>query len=154
MDDRQTRTSGPKTLRLLVTAAVAGMVIGGAAETKAEEDPWLGPDKGKHFGVSAGIAAGGYTVGAFWFEDRSSALVLGGAMALGAGIGKEIYDATGHGTASERDLVWDVAGTATGLGVAWLVDWVIRGDRSGTAPEPGSSASAEQSPLATVVVRF
>ena len=108
------------------------------ARCHAEEDPWFGEDKAKHFGASAVLAIGGYTLGAVVFDDRSSSLALGGGIALSAGIGKEIYDAAGYGTASERDLVWDLAGTATGLGLAWLFDRVVL---DGTEQNDTSSSS-------------
>lgn len=99
-----------------------------SSTARADEDPWLGPDKAAHFGASAVLAAGGYATGAVAFDRRTSALMLGGGVALSAGIGKELYDAAGHGDPSAKDLVWDVAGTATGLTLAWLIDWIARGD--------------------------
>ena len=47
-------------------------------------------------------------------------------VALGAGVGKELWDLNGPGDASWRDLTWDVIGTATGVLVASGVDWLIR----------------------------
>lgn len=112
-----------------------------SSPVSADEDPWFGPDKAKHFGASATIAAAGYGVGIAVFDDRTSALALGGGLALTAGIGKEVYDATGAGDPSERDLVWDVAGTATGLGVAWLLDLLIRGSGGSATRTSKTSAS-------------
>ena len=104
----------------------------------ADPDPWLGPDKALHYSFSAGIAGGGYAIGAALTPRISLRLAAGAGLALSAGIGKELYDATGGGTASFRDLTWDVLGTATGLLVAWTIDWLI----SGPEPERGTPAVA------------
>lgn len=133
---------------LCVSTAATVLLLSGAAS--AQEDPWFGPDKAKHFGASAVIAVGGYSLGAAVFEERTSALALGGGLALSAGVGKELYDATGHGMASERDLVWDVAGTVTGLGVAWLFDLLVRGDLD-ESQEPAASTTRS---ARGVVIRF
>jgi putative lipoprotein len=87
-----------------------------------EADPWFGRDKALHFSASAVIASGGYGLSRLAFDDRRSCLLIGGGLAAAAGIGKELYDLSGHGDASFRDLTWDAIGTATGLFVAWLVD--------------------------------
>lgn len=123
----------------MVGALFLGLV---PSQALADDDPWFGPDKAKHFGASAVIAVGGYTVGAAVFEDRISAIALGGGLALSAGIGKEVYDAAGYGHASERDLVWDVIGTTTGLGVALAVDWLIRGDLGAVEDGPGAAGTS------------
>jgi putative lipoprotein len=95
----------------------------------ADPDPWFGRDKALHFGASATIAGVGYGATAAATESRPPRLLIGGGLALAAGVGKELLDATGSGDASFRDLTWDVVGTATGLGVAWLIDRLIFGAR-------------------------
>jgi len=140
--------------RLLLCASAAATVLLLSDTVSAQEDPWFGPDKAKHFGASAAIAVGGYTLGATIFEERTSALALGGGLALSAGVGKELYDAAGHGTASERDLVWDVAGTVTGLGVAWLFDLLVRGDLDEAQEQPATPAAATTISGRGVVIRF
>lgn len=107
-----------------LAAACALMRIPVAAA--ADADPWFGRDKALHFSVSAGLAAGGYGVTAAVADDRRWRLPAGALFALGAGVGKELYDLGGRGDASWRDLTWDLVGTATGLGVAWLVDQLLR----------------------------
>ena len=97
------------------------------AQSRADDDPWVGTDKVIHYGVSAGLAAGGYTVGAFVFEPRAHALALGAGVAAVAGIGKELADLGGYGNASWKDLAWDGLGMVTGLAVAWGLDVLIRG---------------------------
>jgi putative lipoprotein len=94
-----------------------------AATARAQEpDPWLGPDKALHFGVSAGLAAGGYAGAALVFEDEPPRLLVGGGLALAVGLGKELLDLAGAGNPSWKDLTWDVLGAATGLALAWAVD--------------------------------
>jgi uncharacterized protein YfiM (DUF2279 family) len=55
---------------------------------------------------------------------------------MGAGIGKEVYDLSGRGQASWRDLTWDAVGVATGLGVALLLDLALRGVTPTTRTTP------------------
>lgn len=75
-------------------------------------------------------------------------LASGAGLALGLGIGKEIADRFTGGHPSLRDLTWDVAGTATGLLTAWLIDrWLFaapadrprahRGEQHHSAARPG-----------------
>ena len=101
-----------------------------ATARSADPDPWFGHDKVLHFGASATIAAGGYTVGVLAFDSRSTSILLGSGLALGAGAAKELYDLTGRGDPSWRDLAWDMIGTAAGIGAAWGVDLALRGTGS------------------------
>jgi putative lipoprotein len=106
---------------LLALASAAGLA---PRPARAEDrDPWLGRDKALHFGASALLASAGYGGAALASDDTRVRLAVGGGLALGAGIGKELWDLSGHGAASFRDLTWDVVGTATGLAVAAVVDW-------------------------------
>ncbi len=111
----------------LLSLVVACCVLWSEQSWAADPDPWLGPDKALHFAASASLSAGGYTLGAAAFDARYQALLLGGGLALGAGIGKETWDAMGHGDPSWRDFAWDLIGTAAGLGLAWGVDLAVRG---------------------------
>ncbi|MDB4979280.1 MAG: putative lipoprotein [Myxococcales bacterium] len=90
-----------------------------------QPDPWFGRDKALHFGASALIANVGYADAALATEDVRVRLAVGGGLALTAGVAKELWDLSGHGDASFRDLTWDVVGTATGLAVAAAIDWSI-----------------------------
>lgn len=90
-----------------------------------EVDPWFGQDKALHFSISAGLAGGGYGTTAALVDDRRWRLPVGATVALGAGVGKELYDLTGRGDPSWRDLAWDLGGTVTGLAVAWLIDRLL-----------------------------
>jgi putative lipoprotein len=113
--------------RGLATAALLVAVVAPRDAHAADPDPWLGPDKVLHFGASATIAVGGYALGAALFDARGHALILGGALAFGAGIGKECLDLAGYGDPSWRDLTWDAIGTVSGLAIAWSADLVLRG---------------------------
>ncbi|MDP3153918.1 MAG: hypothetical protein Q8N23_14695 [Archangium sp.] len=95
------------------------------AAAQQDPDPWFAPDKALHFSFSAGIAGLGYGGAALFTEDRAVRLAVGGGLALTAGIAKELLDLAGLGQPSWKDLVWDLAGTATGLLVSWLVDLLV-----------------------------
>lgn len=138
--DRFDRALWPVARRLVMVVLLLGLLARDARA--ADPDPWLGADKFKHAGLSAAIAAGGYTVGAFVFDARGHALILGGGIALAAGIGKETLDLAGYGDPSWKDLTWDVIGTVLGLAVAWGVDLLVRGVSDShplfVAPEPAT----------------
>jgi uncharacterized protein YfiM (DUF2279 family) len=77
-------------------------------------DGWLSEDKVKHFAFSYALTAG-TAAGARLFADADASVVMGAALGVAAGIAKEIYDRRSHGTASLRDLVWDIAGVGAGV---------------------------------------
>ncbi|HEY8040940.1 MAG TPA: hypothetical protein VIF15_14140 [Polyangiaceae bacterium] len=112
---------------LLVLAV--GLTLAPSARAQ-DADPWISRDKALHFDVSAGIAAATYGVSAGWlFDARWKSLALGGGVALAAGAGKELLDAT-HvlgGDPSWKDFTWDVIGTVAGLAIAWGVDLLLGG---------------------------
>lgn len=76
-------------------------------------DPWFSADKLKHFFGAAFVQSASYS--ALRAAGVSHGISLGGASAVtvGASLGKEWWDARGHGNASARDLVWDGAGAAS-----------------------------------------
>jgi putative lipoprotein len=111
--------------RRSASAAVLGASLalcGGAARAQADPDPWFGPDKALHFAVSGNLAAGGYVLGRAYWRTPLAGLAVGAGAALVLGLGKEAWDATGHGDPSLRDATWDVLGAATGLLTAWAID--------------------------------
>lgn len=113
-----------------VATAVLLAVVASSASAGAQEpdpDPWFGRDKVLHFAASATIAGSGYAIGAPLFDSRGQALILGGSLALGLGITKEVLDATGLGDPSWRDLTWDGIGTVAGLAFAWGIDLLVQG---------------------------
>lgn len=124
---RKIRTIG-RCPRWLSTAALAWTLTHAPNARADERDPWLGPDKALHFGVSAGLAAGSYGAGrAVLFDARSHALLVGAGLTLAVGASKELWDLSGAGDPSWRDFTWDVIGTLVGLGVAWGLDLLIVG---------------------------
>ena len=127
-------------MRGLLVAVLLSTVVSTASNAEAQtDDPWLGPDKAMHFGVSAGLAAGGYALGAVFWEDYAPRLLLGAGIALTLGIAKELADLAGLGNASWKDMAWNVIGIATGLLLAVLVDLLVRELRR--EPEPTALGS-------------
>ena len=114
---------------LAAAAFVAATAFSSVARAD-DPDPWVSRDKALHFDVSAGLAAVGYGVSAGWLVDaRWKALAIGGGVALAAGAGKELLDAT-HvfgGDPSWRDFTWDIVGTVAGLAIAWGMDLLLGG---------------------------
>jgi putative lipoprotein len=112
--------------RVGIAVAIVAAVSGFAGTVQAADpDPWFGPDKALHFGISAGLSGGGYALSALVLERPWQRAVAGAGFSLTLGAGKELYDLSGHGDASWKDFTWDVAGTAVGVGIALLVDAAI-----------------------------
>jgi putative lipoprotein len=117
--------------RFVLGLGVALWVSASASARAQDADPWFARDKALHFDVSAGIAAAAYGISAGWIvpDARWKALAIGGGVALAAGAGKEILDAT-HvfgGDPSWKDLTWDLIGTVAGLAIAWSMDLLLGG---------------------------
>lgn len=103
-------------------AVAAAAVLLALARPARAEDEWVARDKGLHAAASAVIAAGGYGASAPWIEERAGRVAVGASVALTAGVAKELWDATGHGDPSWKDLAADALGTAIGVGLALLID--------------------------------
>lgn len=125
--------------RLLAGAVVCWSLLGTGTARAADDDPWFGYDKALHFGVSVGLGAGGYGGSALFFDEYWLRALSGAAFSLSIGAAKEIYDATGAGDPSWKDLTWDLVGTSVGVGLAFLVDLAIRGE-----PHPQAQSQALQ----------
>jgi uncharacterized protein YfiM (DUF2279 family) len=106
-------------MSLCALSAVLSATRGAEAR---DSDPTFGRDKLLHFSVSASIAGVGYAASVPWLDRRWQRLLVGGSLALAAGIAKELRDSTGRGDPSWKDLAWDGAGTSVGLGVALSID--------------------------------
>jgi putative lipoprotein len=91
----------------------------------ADPDTWFGRDKALHFTATASLALAGYGGAALKTSEPLTRAAAGATHGLGAGIAKELFDLTGAGDASWRDLTWDVVGTATGVLVATAIDYLI-----------------------------
>jgi putative lipoprotein len=109
---------------VVLLAATAGPFAVARAET-ADTDPWWGRDKLLHFSASASLAVVGYAGTSMGTESRPARAAGGAALAIGAGVAKELWDLDGHGDASWRDLTWDLIGAATGVLISLAVDWSI-----------------------------
>ena len=121
---------------VLVAACAALLFIPRAHAQQQDTDPWFGHDKALHFAASASIAVVVYAGASFQTESRPKRAVAGASVALGAGIAKELWDLSGHGDASWRDLTWDVIGATTGTLVAYVIDWAVSRLRGPTGPVP------------------
>ena len=115
--------------RALVATGVVLLLASRARAQQAardqDEDPWFGHDKALHFAASASLAMVGYAGASLATDSRPTRVVVAASFALSLGVGKEVWDLTGHGDASWRDLTWDVVGTTTGVLVAYAIDWAI-----------------------------
>ena len=131
-------TKRPRPELVGLALLLAGTLLATGAAAADDRDPWLGPDKALHFGVSVGLAAGGYGASALVLDRPWQRAVAGGAFSLTLGAGKELYDLSGHGDPSWKDFTWDVLGTAVGLGIALLVDAAL--DKDSPKQEPSRTA--------------
>jgi len=120
-------------IRALVAPITLALAMAARPAAASDPDPWFGPDKALHFGVSAGLAAGGYAAVSPWLEGRGEKALVGGAFSLTLGAGKELWDMTGRGDPSWRDFTWDVLGTAVGLALAVGVDALVGRERDAPA---------------------
>jgi putative lipoprotein len=111
---------------VLIVLAVVPVAPAGGQQAAPDPDPWFGHDKALHFAASASIAVVAYGGTSLLTDDRPTRIVASASVALGAGILKELWDLSGHGDASWRDLTWDVVGTTTGVLCAYAVDWAIQ----------------------------
>ncbi len=109
--------------RLLVCVALFAFTQTAAAQGG---DAWWGRDKALHLSLSATISAGTYAAVVPLESEPLWRLTIAATVGLGAGVGKELFDATGHGDASWKDLTWDVIGVALGSAMMWLWDLWLR----------------------------
>lgn len=107
---------GPRAVAL----ALALLCTGGAAQ--AADDPWWGRDKALHLGAGTAISVAGYAASSRWVPERPARFAIGTGLALGAGAGKEGWDALGHGDPSWRDFAWTAVGALLGSVLSLSVD--------------------------------
>jgi putative lipoprotein len=116
-----------------VTSTLASVVLlatTGSARA-ADPDPWFARDKALHFSACAVVSAGGYGAAALATDDVRIRLAVGAGSGIAIGAAKEIWDLTGRGDPSMRDLTWDLVGTLTGVAVASLIDWMVHRSSTG-----------------------
>jgi putative lipoprotein len=137
-------------MKRALTLPMVGLLLLSAPAAADGHDPWWGPDKALHFGVSAALGAGGYGFGALLTDTCWERALIGAGAAIGAGGAKELADLAGLGHASWRDFTWDVVGAATGVGFGLAVDAIVRAataDEPAPAPLAPSRVSGEWPPL-------
>lgn len=71
---------------------------------------WFGPDKLKHFFISAFVQSVAYSAVSATGAGRQSSLWGATSVTALYGVGKEIHDRRARGEFSSADLVWDAAG--------------------------------------------
>ena len=113
------------------TAAASDTNSQGQSLSESTDDPWWGRDKALHFGVSGVLAASGYATSSLWFGEAWQRASIGAAFALTLGVTKELVDLAGYGHPSYKDMLFNLAGTALGVTLAYLVDLA-----TGTDSEP------------------
>lgn len=74
-------------------------------------DGWFGPDKLKHFLMTAVVQSFAYSAAQAAGADRGDAMRIGLAAAGVAAVGREVYDARTKQRFSIPDLVWDAGGS-------------------------------------------
>jgi putative lipoprotein len=104
------KSAFPCVLGLLLTA------------TDVRADDWVGPDKGLHFGASAGLSVLGHALALPLLESPLERATFGLIGSLALGLAKEFVDGVGLGTASFKDVTWNLAGAVTGALLAWTID--------------------------------
>lgn len=80
-----------------------------------QPDSFTGPDKVKHFFMSAFIEAVGFSALQAAGADRNASIGGATTLTLGIGVAREIHDRRTKGLFSLGDLTWDAVGTAATL---------------------------------------
>lgn len=78
-------------------------------------DTFLGPDKVKHFFMSAFIESAGFGGMQAIGVSRTTSIEAATAVTVAAGIGREIHDGITKHLFSFGDLTWDAIGTGAAL---------------------------------------
>jgi uncharacterized protein YfiM (DUF2279 family) len=116
-----------------MTRAAAGFRLGMlmaallvSASRSHAQDAFFAPDKGLHFGLSAGATLANYAVLDSCDLNASLRYPLALALPVALGFGKELLDVANGGRASRADLAWDILGVATGLAIACVLrEWLF-----------------------------
>lgn len=106
-------------IALAITLACTGGqdTTGAVVDRPPVEDRWLAEDKLRHFTLSFAATQMAYG-GASLVLDREPAIAAAATVAIGLGIAKEVRDVRADGPFSLKDLAWDAAGVALGVGLA------------------------------------
>lgn len=92
---------------------VSGFTLDSVPHKRA--DTFLGPDKVKHFLMSAFIEAIGFNALQAVGANRGASLAAATTATIATGIGREIHDGRTKGLFSFGDLTWDALGTGAAL---------------------------------------
>lgn len=102
-------------MRILALALT--LHLGGSRQEHPGGDRWFSADKAKHFFVSAFIESASYGLLRTARVSHAGALAGASALAVAAGVTKELKDRRGGGTPSFKDMTWNVAGVAAASGL-------------------------------------
>lgn len=92
---------------------IAALALAILVDSTPPKQPWFGPDKVKHFFMSALVQSVGFSAARAAGLDRQGAQIAGAGAVAVVGAGKEVRDRKQGGRFSTTDLVWDVAGAAS-----------------------------------------
>ena len=101
--------------RIGLAAVTVGLLLICAIGTAGAQrrDPVFGPDKVKHFFLSAFVQSFSYSVFRATNLDHGSSLIGATTATTAVGVWKEVRDSRVRGEFSMKDLLWDVAGAGT-----------------------------------------
>ncbi|AUZ05167.1 MULTISPECIES: YfiM family protein [Vitreoscilla] len=94
---------------------IISLGLGACSTWHSANDAWVGPDKVKHFAVSAGLSAAAAQSlhGNHMPPSHRATAAIGFSVSMG--LGKELYDARAQGSGfSWKDLAYDVGGAIAG----------------------------------------
>lgn len=80
-------------------------------------DPWFGPDKLKHFFMSALVETASYGALRAANVPHVKSLQFASVVSVAVGVGKEVEDSQHGESFSVRDLTWDLAGAASAAAI-------------------------------------
>lgn len=101
-------------MKFSLVVVLGSFSFGGPQERAHAPDEWLARDKVKHFVVSAVIQGAGHSVLRANGYDYREAAWTAGAITLGVGVGKELWDRSRGRPFSAKDLGADALGGGTG----------------------------------------
>ena len=101
-------------MNLLFGLCVAGNLV--CAQAPVVRDSWFGPDKIKHFFMSAFIESVSYSALQAAHVNHRSTMVGAIGVTAAFGVGKEIHDSRNRKNHfSLKDLSWDAIGAGAGV---------------------------------------
>ncbi len=109
-------------MKFALVFVLGSFQFGASPERAQDADRWLARDKLYHFVGSAVIQGAGHSVLRATGSDYRSASITAGAITLGAGIGKELWDRSQGRYFSWKDLGADLLGGGTAAIAARQLD--------------------------------